>query len=182
MKLTRLLVILPLFAGCANNAAAGYRGDRGDRDSYYVDARVVHVEPMYRTVRVEEPRRECWDEDVYVERPRYRSHTGTILGGIVGGVLGHELGGRHHEGIATAAGTVLGASVGRDMSNRRAGDDGYYSTRERCEVRREYTSEQRIDGYRVTYAYDGREHVTITDYDPGNRIRVRVAVQPHDDY
>jgi hypothetical protein len=28
MKLARLLVILPLFAGCANNAAAGYRGDR----------------------------------------------------------------------------------------------------------------------------------------------------------
>ena len=95
MKLTRLLLILPLFAGCASNAAAGYRGDR---DRYYVDARVVHVEPMYRTVRVEQPRRECWDEDVYVERPGYRSHTGVILGGIVGGVLGHELGGRHHEG------------------------------------------------------------------------------------
>lgn len=179
MKLTRLLLTLPLLAGCASNAAAGYRGDR---DRYFVDAPVVHVEPMYRTVRVEQPRRECWDEEVYVERPEYRSHTGTILGGIVGGVLGHELGGRHHNGLATAAGTVLGASVGRDLSDRRRGDDGYYSSRERCDVRHEYTSEQRIDGYRVTYTYAGREHVTITDYDPGDVIRVRVAVQANDDY
>jgi uncharacterized protein YcfJ len=179
MKLARLLLILPLFAGCASNAAAGYRGDR---ERYFVDARVVHVEPLYRTVRVEQPRRECWDEEVYVERPGYSSHTGTILGGIVGGVLGHELGGRSHHGLATAAGTVLGASVGRDLSHRRGGREGYYSTRERCDVRHEYTSEERLDGYRVTYTYAGREHVTITDYDPGNRIRVRVAVAPDDDY
>ncbi len=179
MKLARLLLTLPLLAGCASNATAGHRADR---DRYYVDAPVVHVEPMYRTVRVEQPRRECWDEEVYVERPGYRSHTGTILGGIVGGVLGHEIvGGRHH-GLATAAGTVLGASVGRDMSYRRRDDDGYYSSRERCQVRHEYTAEQRIDGYRVTYAYAGREHVTITDYEPGDVIRVRVAVQPNDDY
>jgi uncharacterized protein YcfJ len=179
MKLTRLIVALPLLVGCAN-AAAGYRGGRDHY--YYADARVVHVEPIYRTVRVEEPRRECWEEEVYVERPGYRSHTGVILGGIVGGVLGHELGGRRHHGLATAAGTVLGASIGRDLSHRRAAGDGYYTTRERCEVRPTYTTERRIDGYRVTYVYDGREHETITDYDPGNVIRVRVAVQPQQDY
>ncbi|MGE0811419.1 MAG: glycine zipper 2TM domain-containing protein [Immundisolibacter sp.] len=179
MKLAHLVLLLPLVAGCATDAAAGYRGDR---DRYYVDARVTHVEPLYHTVRVEEPRRECWDEDVYVERPAYRSHTGTILGGIVGGVLGHELGGHHHHGIATAAGTVLGASIGRDLSRRRYADDGYYSRRERCEVRPTYTTEQRIDGYRVTYVYAGREHETITDYEPGDVIRVRVDVDPHEDY
>jgi uncharacterized protein YcfJ len=179
MKLTKLLLLAPLLSGCASNAAAAHRGDS---DRYYVDAPVVRVEPRYRTVRVGQPYRECWDEEVYVERPAYRSHTGTILGGIVGGVLGHELvGGRHH-GIATVAGTVLGASVGRDVSARRRADDGYYTSRERCDVRHEYTQEQRIDGYRVTYAYAGREHVTITHYDPGDQIRVRVAVQPQYDY
>ncbi len=178
MKLTKLLLLVPLLSSCASNAVAGHRGDN---DRYYVDAPVVRVEPLYRTVRVDRPRRECWDEEVYVERPAYRSHTGTILGGIVGGVLGHQVGGSHH-GLATAAGTVLGASVGRDMSARRRVDDGYYTSRERCDVRHEYTREQRNDGYRVTYAYAGREHVTITDYDPGDRIRVRVAVQPQYDY
>lgn len=179
MKTRVMLLVLPLLVGCATDAAAGHWRDR---DDYYVDARVTHVEPMYRTVRVEEPRRECWDEDVYVERPGYRSHTGTILGGILGGVVGHELGGRHHHGLATAAGTVLGASVGRDLSHRRYADDGYYTSHERCEVRRTYTTEQRIDGYRVTYVYAGREHETITDYEPGDVIRVRVAVSPRDAY
>jgi uncharacterized protein YcfJ len=181
MNMRPILLTLPLLASCATNATASHWRDP---DRYYADARVTHVEPIYRTVRVEEPRRECWDEDVYVERPGYRSHTGTILGGIVGGVLGHELGGHgHHGAIATAAGTVLGASIGRDLSNRRRyADDGYYSRRERCEVRPTYTTEQRIDGYRVTYVYAGREHETITDYDPGDVIRIRVHVDPREDY
>lgn len=178
MNTARLLLLVPMFAGCASNAVADHRGYP---QRYYVDAPVTRVEPMYRTVRVEQPQRECWDEEVYVERSAYQSHTGTILGGIVGGVLGHELGGDHH-GLATAAGTVLGASIGRDMGARHRADDGYYASRERCAVRHEYTSHQRIDGYRVTYSYAGREHETITDYDPGDYIRVRVAVQPHDDY
>lgn len=178
MKLSKLLLVVPLLSGCASNAVA----EHGSADNRYsVDAPVVHVEPIYRTVRVEQPRRECWDEETYVERPGYRSHTGTILGGIVGGVLGHQIGG-HHGGLATAAGTVLGASVGRDLSGRRRSEGGYYDSRERCEVRHEYTSERRIENYRVTYAYAGREHVTYTDYEPGDRIRVRVAVQPQDNY
>src|SRR5690606_27338318 len=70
----------------AGSAQAGHDG------RYSEWAKVVDVEPQYRVVRVSEPRRECWDEEVYVERPGYRSHTPILLGGIVGGVLGHELG------------------------------------------------------------------------------------------
>lgn len=144
-------------------------------DAYTAWAKVVDVEPQYRTVRVSTPRRECYDEEVYVERAGYQSHTGTILGGIVGGVLGHEVGG-HHRGPATAAGVLLGASVGRDLGHRDRG--GYYATEERCATRRTYHEEERVDGYRVTYLYGGRTHVTYTDVDPGERIRVNVAVRP----
>lgn len=148
----------------------------GHEDRHGAWAKVLHVEPQYRLVRVAEPRRECWDEEVYVERPARRSHTPVILGGIVGGVLGHELGGHHH-GVATAAGTLLGASVGRDLSRRRGGE-GYYETREHCRTTHVYHDEERVDGYRVTYRYGGRTYVTHTDYDPGERIRVDVAVRP----
>lgn len=148
----------------------------GHGDRYGAWAQVVDVEPQYRTVRVSEPSRECWDEEVYVERPGYRSHVPIILGGLVGGVLGHEIGGHHH-GVATAAGTLLGASVGRDVAHRR-GSEGYYESRERCRTVRNYRHEERVDGYRVTYRYGGRTHVTYTDYDPGDRIRVDVAVRP----
>jgi uncharacterized protein YcfJ len=51
---------------------------------------------------------------------------------------------------------------------------------ERCEVRYDETVEERIDGYRVTYEYNGRRQMTTLPYDPGDRIRVRVDVRPED--
>ena len=41
--------------------------------------------------------------------------------------------------------------------------------------------EDRVEGYRVTYEYNGRRQTTQLPYDPGDRIRVRVDVRP-DDY
>ena len=49
---------------------------------------------------------------------------------------------------------------------------------QRCDVRYEQEYEERIEGYRVTYEYNGREYTTRLPYDPGERIRVRVAVAP----
>jgi len=40
--------------------------------------------------------------------------------------------------------------------------------------RREH-DEERIDGYRVTYLYRGREYTTVMSYNPGERIRIRVG-------
>jgi len=135
----------------------------------------MRTEPVYERVSVATPQRECSEEQVYVPGPR--SHTPVILGGILGGVLGHGLG--HHSGVATAAGTLLGASIGRDASlDRRA---GAYQTQERCSTRRVYRDEERIAGYRVTYRYRGQTYVTRTAEDPGDRIRIRVAMTP-DDY
>ena len=47
-------------------------------------------------------------------------------------------------------------------------------------VRRRYqeTWEERTDGYRVTYVYNGRRQVTEMPNRPGDRIRVRVDVSP----
>ena len=38
--------------------------------------------------------------------------------------------------------------------------------------------ESRIVGYRVAYEYHGRNYTTVLPYDPGNRLRVRVSVDP----
>ena len=46
---------------------------------------------------------------------------------------------------------------------------------QRCETRYQRWQE-RIDGYRVTYVYNGRRQVTEMPYRPGDRIRVRVDV------
>ena len=49
---------------------------------------------------------------------------------------------------------------------------------ERCSERIEQSYEERIDGYDVEYEYGGQVFHTRLPYDPGERIRVRVAVTP----
>lgn len=135
-----------------------------------------------REVRIETPRRECWDDVHYVEsRPHISDpEVGgrTLLGGIIGGVIGHQFGSGRGRDAATVAGTVIGARVGYDSAARRYSPGVREEVVQRCDVRYETEYEERIDGYRVTYEYNGREYTTRMPYDPGERLRVRVAVAP----
>lgn len=157
-------------------------------------ADVVEVEPIIRYVRVEVPRRECWDEEVYYENrsrlssrryERRGSAGATIAGGLIGGVIGRQIGGGSGRDAMTVVGTLVGSALANDRFHRDR-DEVYYDepperqvrTVERCEVRREVREEERIDGYRVTYVYDGREYSTRTEEDPGDKIKVRVSVSP----
>jgi uncharacterized protein YcfJ len=87
------------------------------------------------------------------------------------------------------AGAVVGGAIGRDQAERRAAQNannhGTYAsvpgreyTVERCQTRYNEQWEERVDGYRVTYVYNGRRQVTTLPYKPGERIRVRVDVSP----
>ncbi|MGD9842129.1 MAG: glycine zipper 2TM domain-containing protein [Steroidobacteraceae bacterium] len=138
----------------------------------YDYARVVDVDPIIRRVAVSSPQRDCWYEDreVVVQR----SATPTVLGAIIGGVIGHNITNGSSRGVATVAGAVLGASVGNDAAAR----NGRVQTQtvQQCETRYSRDFDQRIDGYRVTYRYEGREYNTVMAYDPGNRVQVRVGV------
>jgi uncharacterized protein YcfJ len=164
-----------------------YDDQYDDRDGAYEYARVVDVQPLTRRVRVSTPQRECWDESRYDERdnrngPMPRgSAGGAVLGAVIGGVLGHQIGHGRGRDAATAAGVVIGAAVGSKQAERR---NGYGSvppreyTVQRCETRYHDEWEERTDGYRVTYVYNGRRQVTELPYRPGDRIRVRVDVSP----
>jgi uncharacterized protein YcfJ len=157
-----------------------------DRDGAYEYARVVDVQPLTRRIRVSTPQRECWDETRYDDRgngPLPRSSAGgALLGAVIGGVLGHQIGHGRGRDAATAAGVVVGAAVGSKQAERRNG--GYASAPQReysvqrCETRYHDEWEERTDGYRVTYVYNGRRQVTELPYRPGDRIRVRVDVSP----
>ena len=156
----------------------------------YDYARVIDVDPIVRHVRVSVPKRECWTETRYEEvesRGGPRPTAGaTILGGIIGAAVGNQIGRGDGRRAATVAGAIIGSAVGHDAGVRRNAryDSGpsYTETRpyeaERCEVRNEDSYEDRVEGYRVTYEYAGRRQVTQLPYDPGDRIRVRVDVQP----
>jgi len=161
--------------------ASHSRESRDSRDDGYDYAPVTRVEPVVRQVRVDNPRRECWDETQTVESRPHISDPNvggrTLLGGIIGGVIGHQFGSGRGRDAATVAGTVIGASVGYDSASRQYGDTEERVV-QRCSVRYDQQYEERIDGYRVTYEYNGREYTTRLPYDPGKQIRVRVAVAP----
>jgi uncharacterized protein YcfJ len=148
----------------------------------YEYADVVRAEPIVRQVRVETPRRECWDEtrtvveDPHISDPSVGGRT--LLGGIIGGVIGHQFGSGRGRDAATVAGAAIGAGVGYDSARRTYGTRSTDEVVQRCEVRYDDQYEERIEGYRVTYEYNGREYTTRMPYDPGSRIRVRVAVSP----
>jgi len=141
-------------------------------------ARVTHVEPIYRTVTVSEPQRECWTEEVH--HAGHGSTGGTIIGGLIGGVIGHQVGRRINRGrgrhAATVAGAVIGAAVGHGHNSRHGG--GYVDYEKRCQTSTVSHTEERLDGYRVSYRYRGRDYTTHTSEHPGRRIRVRVQLTP----
>ncbi len=139
----------------------------------YDYARVVDVDPIVRRVAMVSPQRECWTEqrEVY-SRPN--SATPAILGAIIGGVVGHQFGSGGSRNAATAAGVLLGASVGHDQGMRNATTE--IRNVDRCAVSERRDWAEQVDGYRVRYVYRGREYRTTMPYDPGYRVRVRVGM------
>ena len=163
----------------ATGAHAGSRVDRSH--AYTVDAPVVHVEPIVRSVRVSTPHEVCYDRDVerIVHERHHRSATPTIVGTIVGGVIGNQFGKGRGRTVATIAGAALGGSIGNDIGRKHHGRAHRVITTEtHCDVEHVVEHEQRITGYHVTYLYDGREFRTRTATDPGDTIRVRVQMSP----
>lgn len=159
-----------------SQSTEGYRVTRNEYDF----AEVLEVRPIVRIVTVSVPQRECWEQEVYVEQRRRRGTAGaTIAGGLLGGVIGRQFGGGSGRDAMTVVGAIVGSAVGNDRAEARRGDgDGYFKTVQRCETRNEVREEERIDGYEVTYFYDGREYTTRTRNDPGSRLRVRISVDP----
>ncbi|MDZ7809513.1 MAG: glycine zipper 2TM domain-containing protein [Arhodomonas sp.] len=142
-------------------------------------AKVTRVEPITRTVEINEPREECWYETVrYRDRSDGNGTAGLVLGGIAGGVLGNQVGGGNGRKVATVAGTILGAGVGQEFARRGRDRGPEYRRERRCETVHETRYEQRNIGYDVHYRYHGSEYVTRMDRHPGDRIRVRVDVTP----
>jgi uncharacterized protein YcfJ len=160
------------------------RHDRHDRHhhKHAVYARVMHVEPIYKTVRVNYPEKHCWHKEARKPIKHRVSHTAPeklILGGIIGGVIGHELGRNHNQELATVTGAVIGTAIAHS-ANAQYYHNGEYRTHQRkhCRVENHYRTEQRLKGYRVTYRYKGDLYTTRMREHPGKRIRVNFEITP----
>lgn len=141
--------------------------------------RVVRVEPRVEQVRT--PRQECRTEYVQVPVQQERNAGGTIVGGIAGALLGSQIGGGNGKVAASAAGAIAGAMVGdRVQNNGRQGNSVQEQAVQQC--RTVEAIESRTSGYNVTYEYRGQNYTSLMRNDPGNRVRLRVSVQPLDSY
>jgi uncharacterized protein YcfJ len=178
-RLVTLALILALFATTAAAQNGRYPAPPADDgNTHYGWADVLRVDPVYSVARVETPRQDCYDQPVVRQERGTGSAAGTILGAVVGGVLGSTVGKGDGRTAATVAGAVAGGAVGNSAS--RTGDRVYEGSETRCRNVATVTEQRRISGYDVEYRYRGEVYVSRLNYDPGERLRVRVAVAPAD--
>jgi len=148
---------------------------------------VVRVDPVI----VRDPARDaprCYDrpaqgsygDDYYGDRgaPAVNApgrSLATVIGGVAGAVVGSRFGGGSGQLLGTAVGTVAGGLAGQSVydANHPQDRQGYVRV---CDPQPE--EQERVDGYDVTYEYGGRTYRTHSDYNPGDRIRVRVEAVP----
>ena len=177
MKAVVTLAAALLLAGTQVKAQdRNYDRDHDPENAKVAWADVLRVDPIYDRVQASNPRQEC--DDVPVERhvDNGNKAAGTVLGAIVGGVLGSTVGKGDGRRAATVAGAVVGGAVGNNVAR---GDDRYYSdTERRCRVVQDVAEERRIVAYDVQYRYRGDVYMSRINYDPGDRLRVRISVEP----
>ncbi|MDY7575562.1 glycine zipper 2TM domain-containing protein [Actimicrobium sp. CCI2.3] len=134
-------------------------------------ARVVRVVPQVE--QFNQPQQECHNEYVQGQRQE-RNIGGSILGGLAGGLLGNQVGGGSGRTAATAAGAIAGAIVGDRVEN--TNQQPSEQVVRQCRTVDNWQS--RTNGYAVTYEYNGRTYTSVMPYDPGERLRLRVSLNP----
>jgi uncharacterized protein YcfJ len=158
--------------------AVGVSAASAHAESFMQWASVVRTTPIY--VHLSEPRQQCWTErvtsDEYVDRNGIP--LGAIVGGITGGVIGNQIGSGSGRDVATVGGAIAGAALGNALDWERAGITLAPVTRDVERCRTVDVGRDVLDGYDVTYRYLNRDFTTRLPYDPGERLQLRVAVEP----
>ncbi|MBC7859391.1 MAG: hypothetical protein H7Z39_11560, partial [Burkholderiaceae bacterium] len=76
-----------------------------------------------------------------------------------------------------AAGAIAGAVAGdRRVNSGNTGGGMQEQQVRQCRTVDHWVSQN--NGYEVTYDYRGRNYTTMMSYDPGERIKLRVSIEP----
>lgn len=202
-RISRYSAIAVICSALASTITVAQANDRHVATERFTEyGKVISVQPVYREVRLSEPREECWTEQQQVTRydsthqQRYQGRnraqhasSGALVGSLIGGVIGNQLGRGHGSGSragATVAGAIIGGAIGNEARadstrhRRHRPERPVIESRpvERCKRVVESRYEQRLQHYNVTYRYKGRTYTTQLPRDPGDRIELQVSVRP----
>ena len=142
-------------------------------------AQITQVQPNYHTVYQNIPTTSCQNVEVPIYgRTQGQASTGdTLFGALIGGALGNQVGG----GKGKDAMTVLGAIVGADIANKKAGQQQIigYRQEQSCNNITFYEIQESLKDYTITYTWNGITGRTVTynNYRVGDRLPVNVSIQ-----
>lgn len=170
MKRLDIALLTASLALFSMSACAGHRPPGYDR------AKVVRSTPIYETMRYPVDEQVCWDEQVWQRHPP--PAVPTVAGAVIGGVVGNQVFRGDGRAFATVAGAVIGGVVGHEVAKNNHRRGAYPVTRTRCEIQRNWRTEQRITGWDVAYRFRGRVYHTWLPEQPGKHILVNVNVTP----
>jgi uncharacterized protein YcfJ len=185
VTLAATLSVVLLTVSSASFAGNKNKHNTNNRIGHHYDyAKVINVKSIYRQVRVSTPIKECWNVPVVHSTGGYshpKSASGMAVGGILGGVIGHQVGKGRGNKLATALGAIIGASIGHDAVNghvQSSQGHRYTQYEEQCEVQHQVSYDEVVDGYDVTYRYQGERYHIEMPYHPGKRIKLRISIAP----
>ena len=178
-QLPMLLVVTALVGLSQQANAQGYEVPADDLEAVtFAYADVLRSDPILESVQESRPREVCRDISS-ARSTRYENTTaGTVIGAIVGAAIGNQVGDGNGRRAATVAGAVAGGAIGReaDASNNPQGQR--LNTRTECEVVDDYVERKEVVGYDVQYRFRGEVFSSRLSYDPGEKLRIRVAISP----
>jgi Predicted outer membrane lipoprotein len=128
------------------------------------------------------------DRDGYYRGEPQRGTSGgrtmaTVVGSVLGAVIGSQVGGGSARYATSAIGTAVGGLAGQQVYDQahRERQRASVTVCDPVDANRPYYGGTDYGGngnlFDVTYEYGGRTHTTRTNYNPGERIRVRVDVR-----
>ncbi len=145
--------------------AVAFVGGSAYSASDFVDtAQVISSRPIYQ--RVAESQQVC--DPTPAPQNSSNNIVAPIVGGVVGGLIGHQIGHGSGQTAATIIGAAGGAVAGSAIANNSNSQPA-----QQCRTVQTYRDV--VNGYDVTYRYNGRDANVRLPYNPGNTIRVGVS-------
>lgn len=157
---------LVLGTGVTGGYLAARQAEASDIPDGY--ARVLDVQPAFKTVQVPVNSRECREVPVTrtVERERESTgwkHASTAAGAVLGVVVGNQIGSGRGRDAARIGGAVIGGKAGHDIYKRthEPVTEQVTTYETRCKTVTSYNSQSKEDGFDVTFEQNGGQTGTV---------------------